>query len=230
MKNLYFVDFENLPCLNFDKINLATDQIVIFTGKNQTKISIETVIQTQKLGSAIEWMKMDGAGRNALDFHIAYYLGHFTASLEAAHAKCNIYVVSKDGDYDILIKHIQSLGHNCHRLTALDPTTVVESKPANLVKPAAHPAIASAPNSDIILNPDNKTGQLNSTHHVYEHLLGQLKKVDKLKRPRTRATLLNHITAQYHKKIQGIEMEKVLNLLIANKKITVNNQRLSYHF
>ncbi|WP_143477836.1 PIN domain-containing protein [Pseudogulbenkiania subflava] len=227
MKNLYFVDYENLPSLSFEKVDVSADQVVIFVGKNQSKINVDTVIQTQKLGAAIEWMKMDGSGRNALDFHIAYYLGHFAASLEAARVQCNIYVVSKDGDYDILIKHVQSLGHQCHRLTAIDPEAIVVPKPIINTNPAPFVQIVSSEGAG---NQENKLNQLNSAQQVYEHLVGQLKKVDKLKRPRTRATLLNHVTAQYQKKTVGIEMEKILNLLIANNNITVNNQRISYHF
>lgn len=240
MKNLYFVDFENLPTLSFDKIQSDEDQVVVFVGKNQTKIAIDTVVQTQRLGKSIVWMKMDGSGRNALDFHIAYYLGHFTASLEAAELECNIFVVSKDGDYDILINHIQSLGHKCKRLIALD---VLSEVPTNLIAPAVVAVekkneseikvieTASTLKIDAPVIESSKQIKFDTENEVFENLIEQLRKVDKAKRPRARNTLMNHIVAQYQKKSINVSLTRIFDMLLKGKKISINdNNRILYHF
>lgn len=238
MKNLYFVDFENLPTLSFDKINPDEDQVVVFVGKNQTKISIDTVIKTQVLGKSVVWMKMDGSGRNALDFHIAYYLGHFTASLEAAKLECNIFVVSKDGDYDILINHIQSLGHSCRRLIALDVAAeaaakqvVPETSLAKDLEGRGVAEVAPALKIDALPSDSNKQIKFETESDVLNNLIDQLKKVDKAKRPRAGNTLMNHIIAQYQKKSINVSMLRIFEMMLKSKKISISeNNRILYHF
>lgn len=214
--------------------------MVVFVGKNQTKIAIDTVVQTQRLGKSIVWMKMDGSGGNALDFHIAYYLGHFTASLEAAELECNIFVVSKDGDYDILINHIQSLGHKCKRLIALD---VLSEVPTKLIAPAVVSVekkneseikvieTASALKVDAPVIESSKQVKFDTENDVFENLIEQLRKVDKAKRPRARNTLMNHIVAQYQKKSINVSLTRIFDMLLKGKKISINdNNRILYHF
>lgn len=226
MENLYFVDYENIQNLNFEMINPESDLAVIFVGKNQSKIGIDVVMKTQRLGAAIEWTKMDGAGRNALDFHIAYYLGHATASLEAARAKCNIYVVSKDEDYDVLIKHIQSLGHQCHRLTAIDPSTIVLPKLPNSTLESTDVSMTQQDAGGRGVKLDGPFSGL----EFYGHVVEKLKKVDKLKRPRTAGTLTNHIITLSQNKITESVANNIMNELSKYGKIKINNGRVSYNF
>jgi len=76
-------------------------------GKNQTKIPIDLVLQTQQLGKSLEWLKVSGQGKNALDFHIAFYLGKYVEANKYGH----YVIVSKDTGYDALIEHInESIG------------------------------------------------------------------------------------------------------------------------
>ncbi|MEN9657419.1 MAG: hypothetical protein RL571_884 [Pseudomonadota bacterium] len=242
MKNLYFVDFENLQHLDYTNINAEHDQVVIFTGANQTKISLDIVCQIQPLGQAIKWIKMEGAGRNALDFHIAFYLGYFIALEKQLNKKTSIYVISKDCDYDQLIRHIQSSGYECERRqTFSGAKDVCYSKPVgNIIEQASKPINATAseltPPKDTLektLSPqlvkEKTLVELNYTE-IYTDLIEKLKKIDKLKRPRTQDTLSNLITSNYKNKKKDLNSSKVFNLLIANKKIKVTNKRISYLF
>ena len=72
MKKYIYIDYENLPGVEVEDIEDAT--ILIFLGENQKKIPTETIRRTQPMGDRVEWITISGAGRNALDFHIAYYL------------------------------------------------------------------------------------------------------------------------------------------------------------
>ena len=59
--------------------NLLENQaILIFTGSRQIKINRKLVISTQPFGKQIQWIEIEGNGKNALDFHIAYYMGEFS--------------------------------------------------------------------------------------------------------------------------------------------------------
>lgn len=246
MSNFYFIDFENLQNLDYDSINKETDQIVIFAGQNQSKISLEIIKKTQPLGKAVEWIQMEGSGRNSLDFHIAFYLGYFIALQESLCKKTKVHVLSKDGDYDNLIKHIQSLGYSCERKLTLKPEVASTVLTANLVETQKHEPVLETQNTSPIKTTKQEVKieskqiaplpqaqksviDLNTTE-IYENLVDQLKKIGKLKRPRTQKTLSNYITSHYRSRKKDLNAGKVFDLLKANKKIKVTNERISYLF
>lgn len=52
----------------------------MFIGPNQARIDINVTTALQALGTRAGYIRVSAAGRNALDFHIAYYLGRLAAS------------------------------------------------------------------------------------------------------------------------------------------------------
>lgn len=101
---LVLVDYENIQ--NLDGIDKMLDyDMKVLVGKNQTKIPIDLVLQTQQLGKSLEWLKVNGQGKNALDFYISFYMGKY---LEAKRYT-NFVIVSKDTGYDPLIDHINEV-------------------------------------------------------------------------------------------------------------------------
>jgi hypothetical protein len=69
----------------------------------------------QVFGPAVEYVQMLGTGPNALDFHIAYYLGR----LSVVQPMARFFVVSKDAGFDPLIQHLNLHGVRCRRVTAI---------------------------------------------------------------------------------------------------------------
>ena len=57
----------------------------------------------QKLGSRAQYIEMMGTGHNALDFHIAFYIGRISATDKDAH----FHIVSNDQGFDPLIAHLK---------------------------------------------------------------------------------------------------------------------------
>ncbi|WP_129642673.1 PIN domain-containing protein [Peristeroidobacter agariperforans] len=108
------IDLENVQ--KFHLSALPGDvRVLVFYGAAQTKLPDELVIQAQPLGTRLAWIRISGNGPNALDFHIAYYLG-----LELTHrptSDCT--VLSKDTGFDPLIRHLVELGHRCRRANSL---------------------------------------------------------------------------------------------------------------
>jgi hypothetical protein len=98
LKNRHiFIDFENVQPKDLALLKGRDFKVVIFVGATQAKLPTEFAIAVQALGPAAEYVQIDGSGRNALDFHIAYYLG----STSAASASGESFVISKDtGFYD----------------------------------------------------------------------------------------------------------------------------------
>ena len=91
-----------------------TMKVMIIMGKNQTKVPIELVQKTQPFGNAVEWIRVNGKGRNALDFFIAFYLGKDVA----ADSGKTFIIYSKDTGYDPLINHLKKSGIKAKRIVS----------------------------------------------------------------------------------------------------------------
>jgi len=219
VKNIYFIDFENVQNFSYESLDKDRDMVVIFVGHAQSKISFDVVNRTQRLGDSVRWIKMAGSGRNALDFHIAYYLGFFNSAQEELGGDHKVYIVSNDGDYDVLIKHIQEGGFSCERIGVRKEVKCEEQVS---IKGAVESAKKDSHVDSIV--------KFKSSVEVFDHLVSTLRKQEKLKRPRTAGTLKNHVVAHYQKKTEGLLVDKVLDLLVANKKILVKDGRISYLF
>jgi len=73
-------------------------------GEKQSKLSFELVDAMQSLGNNGKYIKINGNGPNALDFHIAYYIGN----ISAINSNCFFHIISKDTGFDPLINHLKS--------------------------------------------------------------------------------------------------------------------------
>jgi len=108
-----YIDYENVQDVKLDVIK-KTSKVMIIVGKDQTKVPIDLVQKTQPFGDAVEWVQVNGKGRNALDFFIAFFLGRDVA----ADRKKTFTVYSKDTGYDPLINHLKKSGINAKRIVS----------------------------------------------------------------------------------------------------------------
>ncbi|MEO1244325.1 MAG: PIN domain-containing protein [Pseudomonadota bacterium] len=96
------VDFENVQPRNLELLTKRPFEVRVFVGANQTKVPVNLAAAMQKLGDRAEYVFISGSGRNALDFHIAFYLGE----LAAGHPDTEFFVVSRDRGFDPVIRHL----------------------------------------------------------------------------------------------------------------------------
>ena len=67
------------------------------------------------MGDRVVWVPISGMGRNALDFHIAYYLAMYNDDPAITH-----YIVSMDAGYDPLIRHAAQFGQKVKRIITFE--------------------------------------------------------------------------------------------------------------
>lgn len=101
--NYVLIDFENVVPDNLDLLDQEWIRVILFVGKNQTKLPVPMVKAIQKLGSRAEYVDMAGTGHNALDFHIAFYIGRISVTDKDAY----FHIVSNDTGFDPLIAHLK---------------------------------------------------------------------------------------------------------------------------
>jgi hypothetical protein len=105
MKNNYvLVDFENVQVKSLALLAGEQFRVHLFLGPHHAKLPRTLVLAMHAFGERAKYVELDTPGPNALDFHIAYYLG----SLSAADPDGFFHVISKDTGFDPLIKHLKS--------------------------------------------------------------------------------------------------------------------------
>jgi hypothetical protein len=125
------VDYENVQPSIEDLLKLAPQltDVWLFHGPGQVK-------RAEQLKAAHERVTLvphSGKGKNALDFHLSFYLGYVAAK----HPEASLMVVANDKGYDSMIGHAKELGFTATRVG-------FKVKKAPAAKKAAAPAKKAA--------------------------------------------------------------------------------------
>ena len=99
--NYILIDLENVQPNNLEILKDHPFKIFVFVGENQNKISFELASMMQNFGDDANYIKIVGNGKNALDFHLAYYLGILSEKEPTGY----FHIISKDTGFDPLITH-----------------------------------------------------------------------------------------------------------------------------
>lgn len=102
--NYVLIDYENVQPEAMAVLNDEHFKVIVFVGANQTKVSFEVASALQQMGGRAEYIRITGNGSNALDFHIAFYLGR----LALQEADAYFHIVSRDTGFDPLKQHLKS--------------------------------------------------------------------------------------------------------------------------
>ena len=126
MRNNYvLIDFENVVPDNLELLDQDWIKVLLFVGKNQTKLPFALVKVVQKLGTRAQYIEMMGTGHNALDFHIAFYIGRISAADKDAY----FHIISNDQGFDPLIAHLKQEHIFADRVTKIeDIPAIIQAK------------------------------------------------------------------------------------------------------
>ena len=133
MKNIILIDYENLQVRNLDDVYHLDADIYVFRGPTQNKLPAELIESAQKFGSRITWIKTSRQGHNALDFHIAYYVGRM-AEIDP---KVFFHIVSKDDGFDALIDFMKERTLFIDRVESIEEIPLVKKMKAIECNPVA---------------------------------------------------------------------------------------------
>lgn len=102
-KNYVLIDYENVQPAAIKTLEHERFHIIVFVGASQAKVTFDVASVLQRMGERASYIKITGNGNNALDFHIAYYIGQ----LAAKEPDADFYIVSKDTGFDPLLQHLK---------------------------------------------------------------------------------------------------------------------------
>ncbi|HUZ18109.1 MAG TPA: PIN domain-containing protein [Spirochaetia bacterium] len=113
MKTILFIDYENFQTLTLDTIDPTSTEVWFFVGETQNKLPFSLVESSQRFGASLKWIKIEGTGKNNLDFHIVYELGRISAGESPSP---EVYILSKDKGYDAVINYAKRFNMRVRRI------------------------------------------------------------------------------------------------------------------
>jgi hypothetical protein len=122
--NYVLIDYENVQPTDLAMLRDGPFKVKVFLGANQAKIPVALAAALQGLGANAEYIPLASSGSNALDFHIAYYVGVLSAQDSSAF----FHIISKDTGFDPLVKHLKEKGVLAQRSTSI--ATIPYFKPS----------------------------------------------------------------------------------------------------
>lgn len=128
-QRLILVDCENIGKIDLSLLD-ASCRAIIFVGAKQNAPKASHTLSTAHRFSRVDFQKIEGVGKNALDFHIAFQLGHTYETAPGPHCV----VLSKDKGFDPLLAYLNKNGLACQRIATLEellPEELVAQTPAD---------------------------------------------------------------------------------------------------
>ena len=226
----FLIDFENVQPKALDRLQPGAARIKVFLGQHQSRLMLDLVQALQSFGKDAEYIQIHGSGPDAVDFHIAFYIGR----LAPAHPGASFTIVSKDRGFDPLVKHLGTLGIKCQRLPdipepakgkAASPASGKTATPAvtkKAAKPSPTPAIKAAPVAKAVQAPVAATARARAAQVV-----AWLQKMSKNK-PAKLATLRSSIRARFTPQLDDKQVDAVLQSLQGSKKIVIEGTKVTY--
>lgn len=122
--NYILVDYENVQPEDLPKSSEIPLQVHLFVGDKQTKIPFDLAESLQALGANAKYVKIEGNGSNALDFHIAYFIGKIAERDDNAF----FHIVSKDKGFDPLIRFLKKNKVFAQRVASISDIAILNSQ------------------------------------------------------------------------------------------------------
>jgi len=206
--NFVLVDFENVQPKNVSLLNGRSFKIKVFVGASQARIPFELARALHAYGPDAEYIQIDGNGKNALDFHISYYIGRLAAETPDA----SFYVISKDKGFDPLIKHLKAQGISCQRSSSIADIQGVKVSSSKTILDRV----------DTVKPFDSR-----SIPEKVDAIMNNLTK-RKAAKPRSLRTLRSTITALFKNSLADVELDELIEQLTRRGAIKVADGKLSY--
>ncbi|MGP5662086.1 PIN domain-containing protein [Psychrobacter celer] len=106
MKHI-LIDYENIQPKSFEGIDTKECHVWLFLGIHQQKSLPLGLVEALLAFNSdnVHIIKMQHAGKNALDFYLSFYLG----KISEIDAQADVCILARDSGYDILVEHLNTV-------------------------------------------------------------------------------------------------------------------------
>ncbi|WP_129675069.1 PIN domain-containing protein [Candidatus Chloroploca sp. Khr17] len=201
--NYVLIDYENVQPTDVQMLYQDYFHVIMFLGVNQSKIPYEIVSVFQEMGNRVKYIKMSSNGSNALDFHIAFYIGQLTKEYPEAY----FHIISNDAGFDPLIQHLRERKIFVSRSKSIQDMPMFRTSPKVTVE------------TEIKLLPDVSVKAAVPAAPIPTNLHDRITMVRKdlqnrgNARPKTVEALLNTINSLFRKTLSQDELSLILREL-----------------
>jgi PIN domain len=220
------VDFENVqPDLSL--LANSSYKVKVFFGAKQQegRVPFKLLDAMLALAGNVEPVKVMRSGSNAVDMHIAYYIGR----LIEREPDATIHIISGDTDFDPLAEFLRANGVSCNRSKTIADLTK-KSPPVKPPQPRARPAAATArsarPPPPPKAPPPAKRPATDKLAPILKHLHSYSGK------PSTRKKLAQTIASYFRQHggaLQDDAVEQLIDELIRLKYVSQAGPKVTYH-
>jgi hypothetical protein len=215
--NHVFVDFENVHKVDLAVIGSNTVSFTLLVGPRQTKLDAALVEKLFEHAVSVQLVRLTSAGRNALDFTLAYYVGRAVAADPTGH----FYIISRDTGYDPLIAHLRSRNISANRHGSFEALPFVghakaatPATPTITRKAKPQPQPKSAPD-----------GLGERETRVLDHF-----RKPSATRPRTQDTLVRFLVGYFGRKITEADALSLVETLGQAGHLVIGDKgKVTYH-
>lgn len=216
--NYVLIDFENVQVKSIALLEGDHFRVKVFLGPKNTKLPAELVIAVQKLGDKAEYITLETSGANALDFHIAYYLGILSSTDPTAY----FHIISKDTGFDPLLQHLKTKNVFSCRSVSIEEMPCFTKKEPNGEKPVTNNMQTEVKQTTPI--PIKPATALEKNFKLIHEDLAKRKSA----RPRTIKTLMSTMQARCGKEVPPSIIDAIFAKLVKRGFVKVNGTKITY--
>lgn len=121
--NHVLIDYENVQPDVAVALAEPLFKVWVFVGAQQSKVKFDLVDLVQSKGDAAKVIRITSTGRNALDFHISYYLGRLARDCPDDY----FHVIGNDTGLDPLLSHLNEQGIRAARWASVADIPIVKA-------------------------------------------------------------------------------------------------------
>ena len=212
MKRILFVNFENVPKVDLGTLP-ADVHVPFFFGASQKTVPKSLFDIARRLGDRFISIDVEGQGKNALDFHIAFYLGE----LLQASPRAECVILSRDKGFDPLVRHLAGRGFAVRRVS-----TVGEAFP-QVQAPSAPPSARAerAPRTARTAGGERARRVPAVDAETLQRVRTWLTRLPARNRPRKRKGLLASLGSLFAGKLDAARLEALIDALAAEGLVSV---------
>jgi PIN domain len=232
-ESVLLVDYENIGKLDLTAIPDGV-RVPFFFGASQRTVPTDFLKAALKLGERFVPIDIEGQGKNALDFHIAFYLGEYLA--RAPDTSCVI--LSKDKGFDPLVRHLTRRGFIVRRANSMAEALGSRAPPAAAPRSAAGARSGAGASASAGAGRGARPGGRSSTRRessrheggsLRDEALHLLAGTQKTRRPRKRKGLIAVLHSHFSQKVPESELQRLVDELIGAGTLSEANGAITYH-
>src|SRR5256884_7486025 len=143
--SVLLVDYENIGKVDLGAVPAGV-RVPFFFGASQKSVPTEFLKAALRLGERFLPIDIEGQGKNALDFHIAFYLGEYLTRSPGT----SCVVLSKDKGFDPLIRHLVRRSFTVRRANSMAEALGSPAPPAAAAPPGPRPPAPRRGNAGLL--------------------------------------------------------------------------------